>query len=221
MIDIAARIKAVKVAMALTGDGADTAQLVVVSKTQPVAAIEEALKAGHRIFGENRVQEAATKWPALKARYPGVELHLIGALQTNKTRAALELFDVIESLDRPKLARAIRKEIDRGAPSPQLFLQVNTGEESQKGGVPPAELPDLLELCRQELGLQIIGLMCIPPAGEEAAPHFKLLADMASRHDLPGVSMGMSGDYELACEMGATHVRVGTAIFGPRKTADA
>ena len=143
--------------MALAGGGADTAQLVVVSKTRSVAAIEEALKAGHRIFGENRVQEAATKWPALKARYPGVDLHLIGALQTNKTRAALDLFDVIETLDRPKLARAIRKEIDRGAPSPRLFLQINTGKEPQKGGVLPGDLPALLELGRQELGLPIPG----------------------------------------------------------------
>lgn len=221
MIDIAANIKAVKVAMAMDGDGPGTAQLVAVSKTRPVAVIEEALKAGHRIFGENRVQEAEAKWPALKARYADIELHLIGALQTNKTRAALDLFDVIETLDRPKLARAIKREIDRGAPTPWLFVQVNTGEEPQKGGVPPGELPALLELCRQDLGLRITGLMCIPPAGEEAALHFALLAKLARRHDLPNLSMGMSGDYELACDMGATHVRVGTAIFGPRETAGA
>ncbi len=221
MIDIAANIKAVKAAMAMDGDGPGTAQLVAVSKTRSPAVIEEALEAGHRIFGENRVQEAEAKWPALKARHQEIELHLIGALQTNKTRAALELFDVIQTLDRPKLARAIRREIDRGAPVPQLFVQVNTGEEAQKGGVPPGELPALLELCRQDLGLQITGLMCIPPLGEEAALHFALLAKLARRHDLPNLSMGMSGDYELACGMGATHVRVGTAIFGPRETAGA
>lgn len=221
MIDIAANIKAVKAAMAMDGDGPGTAQLVAVSKTRPAVVIEEALKAGHRIFGENRVQEAEAKWPALKARYADIELHLIGALQTNKTRAALDLFDVIETLDRPKLARAIKKEIDRGAPTSQLFVQVNTGEEAQKGGVPPGELPALLELCRHDLGLRISGLMCIPPLGEEAALHFALLAKLARRHDLPNLSMGMSGDYELACDMGATHVRVGTAIFGPRETAEA
>ncbi len=221
MSDIAANIKAVEATMATAGEGPGSAQLVAVSKTQPVAVIEEALEVGHRIFGENRVQEAESKWPDLKARYPDVELHLIGGLQTNKTRAALELFNVIQTLDRPKLARAIRKEIDRGAPSPHLFVQVNTGEEPQKGGVLPADLPALLELCRQNLGLQIIGLMCIPPAGEEAALHFALLAKLAKRHDLPNLSMGMSDDYELACDMGASHVRVGTAIFGPRKTAGA
>lgn len=222
MIDIGANIKgvndAIKEALEGAGRAAGAAQLVAVSKTQPVDQIVAALAAGQRIFGENRVQEAAEKWPALKADYPDIELHLIGGLQTNKTRQALDLFDVIQTLDRPKLARAIRKEIDRGAPSPQLFVQVNTGEEPQKGGLLPAELPPFLELCRQDLALDVAGLMCIPPAGEEAALHFALLAKLARRHDLSGLSMGMSADYELACGMGASHVRVGTTIFGPRQT---
>lgn len=216
MIDIAANIDAVKAAIEGAGGLPGEAQLVAVSKTQPVDRIEAALEAGQRIFGENRVQEAAAKWPALKARHADIELHLIGGLQTNKTRSALDLFDVIQTLDRPRLARAIRKEIDNGAPSPRLFVQVNTGEEPQKGGVLPADLPALLDLCRQDLALPVEGLMCLPPAGEEAALHFALLAKLARRHGLAGLSMGMSADYELACAMGATHVRVGTTIFGPR-----
>jgi hypothetical protein len=223
-IDIAANIEAVKTAMTEAakdaGRAAGGAQLVAVSKTQPVDRIELALAAGQRIFGENRVQEAEGKWPALKARHGDIELHLIGSLQSNKTRAALDLFDVIQTLDRPKLARAIRREIDNGASAPQLFVQVNTGEEPQKGGVLPADLPALLDLCRDELALHVVGLMCIPPAGEEAALHFALLAKLARRHGLSGLSMGMSADYELASAMGASHVRVGTTIFGARVTAD-
>ncbi len=190
---------------------------MAVSKTQPAEAIEAALQAGQKIFGENRVQEAEAKWPDLKARYADIELHLIGGLQTNKTRAALALFDVIQTLDRAKLARAIRKEIDNGAPAPGLFVQVNTGDEPQKGGVLMDALPALLDLCRHDLALDVRGLMCIPPAGEEAALHFALLAKLAQQHGLAGLSMGMSADYELAAAMGASHVRVGTAIFGPRQ----
>lgn len=213
MTDIAANIDLVTTSIEEEGG----AILVAVSKTQPVAAIEAALQAGQKIYGENRVQEAEAKWPGLKARYDDIELHLIGGLQTNKTRAALALFDVIQTLDRPRLARAIRKEIDRGAPAPRLFVQVNTGDEPQKGGVSLDELPSFLELCQGELALDVCGLMCIPPAGEEAALHFALLAKLARRHGLAGLSMGMSADYELAAAMGATHVRVGTAIFGPRQ----
>lgn len=221
-IDIAANLDAVNAAMALALEGAGRAagdaRLVAVSKTQPVEQIEAAIGAGQGIFGENRVQEAEAKWPALKASHPDTELHLIGGLQTNKLRQALDLFDVIQTLDRPKLARAIRREMDNGAPAPGLFVQVNTGEEPQKGGVLPDELPAFLDLCQKDLTLQIQGLMCIPPEAEEAALHFALLAKLARRHGLSGLSMGMSADYELACAMGATHVRVGTTIFGPRRT---
>lgn len=213
MTDIAANISTVQASIAEAGN----AVLVAVSKTQPAEAIEAALQAGQKIFGENRVQEAEAKWPDLKARYPEIELHLIGGLQTNKTRAALALFDVIQTLDRPKLARAIRKEIDHGAPAPCLFVQVNTGDEPQKGGVSLDELPSFLDLCHHDLALDVQGLMCIPPAGEEAALHFALLAKLARRHGLAGLSMGMSADYELAAAMGASHVRVGTAIFGSRQ----
>lgn len=226
MTDIAANIGGVKGAMALALEGAgrqaDEARLVAVSKTRSVSEIQAAIDAGQRIFGENRVQEAAAKWPALKAANPGVELHLIGGLQTNKTRQALELFDVIQTLDRPRLARAIRKELDRGGKDgsvPRLFIQVNTGEEAQKGGVAPGALADLLELCRDDLGLEIQGLMCLPPAGAEAAPHFALLAELSRKHGLSRLSMGMSADYALACAMGATDVRVGTSIFGVRQPA--
>lgn len=223
MTDIAANIERVKAAIAAAlkdaGRAAGAARLVAVSKTRSAAEIQAAIDAGQRIFGENRIQEARSKWPALKAANPETELHLIGSLQTNKTRQALELFDVIQTLDRPKLARAIRKEIDRAgqpAPVPRLFIQVNTGEEAQKGGISPAELPALLALCQDELELKIEGLMCIPPAGEGAAPHFALLAELAEKNNLPCLSMGMSADYERAAAMGATDVRVGTSIFGPR-----
>lgn len=201
-------------------------RLVAVSKVQPIESVIAALDAGHRIFGENRVQEATTKWPDLKSRYPDIELHLIGSLQTNKVKSALALFDVIQSLDRPKLARAISRAVKAdgtGLVAPRLFIQVNTGEEPQKGGVLPGELPALITLCRDELGLKIEGLMCIPPTGEEPALHFALLAKLAQRHGCAGLSMGlsmgMSSDFELAAEMGASHVRVGTAIFGERQTA--
>ena len=190
--------------------------VIAVSKGQPVAAIEAALSAGHRVFGENRVEEALTKWPALKERFPDVELHMIGALQTRKVRDAVGLFDVIQSLDRPKLARKLAAEMTAQNRVPALTIQVNTGEEPQKGGVVPSDLPGLLSLCRDELGLAISGLMCLPPADEEPSPHFALLVKLARRHGLETLSMGMSGDFEVAAALGATHVRVGTAIFGPR-----
>jgi pyridoxal phosphate enzyme (YggS family) len=191
--------------------------LVAVSKVQPVAKIEAALTAGHRVFGENRIQEAQSKWPALKALYPDVTLHLIGPLQTNKAKDAVALFDVIETLDRPKLAEALKQEMDRQDLHRPCYIQVNTGEESQKAGVALADVDFFVAKCRDDIGLNIVGLMCIPPADEEAALHFALLRDIARRNGLEFLSMGMSGDFEAAVELGATHVRVGTAIFGARE----
>ena len=190
--------------------------LVAVSKRQPDDRIDAALAAGHRIFGENKVQEAQNRWQHRKSDVPDLQLRLIGPLQTNKSEDACRLFDVIETLDRPKLAGALQKAIGKTGRTPILFIQVNTGEEPQKSGVVPSELETLLRLCREEHNLSIEGLMCIPPADEPAAPHFVLLAKLARRHGLAGVSMGMSGDYALAARLGATHVRVGTAFFGPR-----
>jgi hypothetical protein len=174
-----------------------------------------ALHAGQRVFGENRVQEAAAKWPALRAEWPGLELHLIGPLQSNKTGEAVALFDVIETVDRPKLAATLAGEMARAGRWPPCLIQVNTGEEPQKAGVAPAEAPALIELART-LKLPLKGLMCIPPAGQPPAPHFALLARIAGRHGLDWLSMGMSGDFETAIRLGATHVRVGSAIFGER-----
>jgi hypothetical protein len=190
--------------------------LVAVSKTHPAERIRLVLEAGHRIFGENRVQEAKAKWPQLRAEFSGIELHLIGPLQSNKAREALELFDVIHSLDRPRLAEALRAEIDRTGRAPVLFIQVNTGEEPQKAGVAPQDAPAFIAYCREELRLPVEGLMCIPPAKEAPAPHFALLAKLAHAHGLSYLSMGMSADFELAIRFGATHVRVGSAIFGER-----
>lgn len=190
--------------------------LIAVSKTQPVERLEEALAAGQRVFGENRVQEAAAKWPALRARHPDLELHLIGPLQTNKVRDAVALFDVIETVDRPKLAAALAAEIARSGRKPRCFIEINTGDEPQKAGIAPADLPALLAACRDEYRLPVAGLMCIPPVDEDPALHFALLADLARRHGLAEISMGMSGDFPLAVRFGATHVRVGTAIFGGR-----
>lgn len=190
--------------------------LIAVSKKQPADRIEEVLQAGHRRFGENRVQEAETRWTGYRTRCPDLTLHLIGALQTNKVRPAVALFDVIESIDRPKLARALAREMTETAKHPRCLIQVNTGEEAQKAGVLPTDLDDLVTLCRDELKLPLVGLMCIPPADEAPAPHFALLADMAARHGLDTLSMGMSGDFETAIRHGATQVRVGTAVFGER-----
>jgi len=191
--------------------------LVAVSKTQDAERILPVLDAGQRVFGENRVQEAKEKWPALKARWPDIELHLIGPLQSNKAREAVALFDAIHSLDRPKLAHALKAEFERVGRRPSLFIQVNTGEEPQKAGVAPLDASAFIALCRDELKLPVKGLMCIPPDGENPAPHFALLARIARAHALPWLSMGMSGDFESAIAFGATHVRVGTAIFGERE----
>lgn len=190
--------------------------LVAVSKTKPAEQILEALEAGQRIFGENYVQEAKAKWPGLKERFPDAELHMIGPLQSNKAREAVELFDVIQSLDRESLAKELSREIARAGKAPRLFVQVNTGEEAQKGGVLPTEADAFLQRCREVHGLVIEGLMCIPPAEEPPSPHFGLLAKIAARNGLKGLSMGMSADFEAAIQLGATHVRVGSAIFGAR-----
>ncbi|MBT8459513.1 MAG: YggS family pyridoxal phosphate-dependent enzyme, partial [Boseongicola sp.] len=183
------------------------ASLIAVSKVQPNERVEAVLQEGHRIFGENRVQEAQGKWPDFKARFEGVELHLIGPLQTNKARAAMELFEVIHTVDRPKLARALARLAEETGRCPDIFVQVNTGDEDQKAGVSGDEADALVAECR-ELGLPLKGLMCIPPIGEAAALHFALLAKIAARNDLKGLSMGMSGDFEDAIAHGATHVRV-------------
>lgn len=190
--------------------------LVAVSKTFGLEHIRPVLEAGQRIFGENRVQEAGEKWPELKIHYPDAELHLIGPLQSNKTREAVALFDVIETIDRPKIARAVAAEMARTGRMPRLLVQVNTGEEPQKAGVKPDELEEMLRLCREELGLTISGLMCIPPIDEEPALHFALLANLAQNYGVAELSMGMSADFETAIALGATHVRVGTALFGAR-----
>ena len=190
--------------------------LVAVSKTIPAEGIVPALEAGQRLFGENYVQESAAKWPALRERFPDVELHLIGPLQSNKAREAVALFDVIHSLDRPSLAAALAKEIGRAGKSPRLLVQVNTGEEPQKGGVLPGEADAFIKACRETYGLPVEGLMCIPPAEDLPSPHFAFLAKMAARNGLKTLSMGMSADFDPAIQLGATHVRVGTAIFGAR-----
>lgn len=200
-------------AAALAGRATDEVTLVAVSKTQPAAAIEPLIAAGQRDFGENRVQEALAKWPPLRERHPGLRLHLIGALQSNKADEAVALFDAIHSLDRLSLAGALGKAMEKAGRRPDCFVQVNIGEEPQKGGCAPDALPALLAAAR---GLPVVGLMCIPPAGVEAAPYFSLLAVLARRHGVAGLSMGMSADYETASMCGATHVRVGTALFGPR-----
>jgi len=190
--------------------------LVAVSKLQDEDKIHQALKTGHRIFGENRVQEAKAKWPQLRNSYPDIVLHLIGPLQTNKARDAVELFDVIESLDRLRLARALAEAMEKTDRCPDCFIQVNTGEEPQKIGALPAEVDALIAACRDDLGLPVVGLMCIPPHAEEPSLHFALLDEIARRNGLAGLSMGMSGDYPIAVRFGATHVRVGTGVFGPR-----
>jgi pyridoxal phosphate enzyme (YggS family) len=192
--------------------------LVAVSKTHGADRVRELLDAGQRVFGENRVQEAEEKFPALKAGYPDLKLHLIGPLQTNKAREAVALFDVIESVDRERLAATLAKEMARGGRRPDCYIQVNTGEEPQKAGVLPAEVDGFVAACRDTHKLPIMGLMCIPPVDEEPAPHFALLAKMAARNGLATISMGMSADYETAIRLGATHVRVGTALFGQRGT---
>jgi pyridoxal phosphate enzyme (YggS family) len=190
--------------------------LVCVTKTFPAEDVVPLLEAGHGIFGENRVQEAKSKWTALRAVYPGIELHLIGPLQSNKAREAVEIFDVIESVDRDKIAQALAKEITATGKRPRLLVQVNTGAEPQKAGVLPEEADAFIKACREQYGLEIAGLMCVPPVDQQASPHFALLAEIARRNGLKILSMGMSSDFELAIQLGATHVRVGSAIMGER-----
>ena len=197
------------------GRAPGSVRLIAVSKVQPNERVEAVLEQGHRVFGENKVQEATGKWPRFRERFEGVELHLIGPLQTNKARQAMELFDVIQTLDRPKLAKTLARLKEETGHCPTLYVQVNTGEEPQKAGVLPAEVDGFIGDCRA-LGLPVVGLMCIPPVEEEPSLHFALLAKIAARNGLDELSMGMSGDFESAIAQGATSVRVGSAIFGAR-----
>ena len=220
MSDAPARLAEVRLAIARAEADAlrpaGSVALVAVSKTFGPEAIEPVLAAGQRVFGENRVQEAQGKWPDLKAVFPDVELHLIGPLQSNKVKEAVALFDVIHTVDRPSVAQALAKEIARQGKAPRLLVQVNTGEEAQKAGVVPQVADAFIAACRDDYGLAINGLMCIPPVEQSPGPHFALLAKIAARNGLSMLSMGMSSDFETAIEVGATHVRVGSAIFGTR-----
>ena len=198
------------------GRDPSTVSLIAVSKTCEAAGIVPVIEAGQRVFGENRVQEAKGKWPALKLRWPEIQLHLIGPLQTNKAADAVSLFDTIHTVDRPKLALALANEMRKQAVVRQVFIQVNTGKEPQKAGVPPEEVHGFHQFCRDEAGLKVIGLMCIPPADQSPQTHFEMLAGLARELALPCLSMGMSGDFATAIGHGATHVRVGSAIFGVR-----
>lgn len=221
MEDIAENLARVKSRMAeaarAAGRRPEDVTLVAVSKTQPADAIGRVLAAGHMTFGENRLQEVEEKWPALKETHPGARLHLIGPLQRNKARRAMELCDVIETVDRPKLAHALARLMEETGHRPDCYLQVNTGEEPQKAGIPPKNADGFIALCRDELALPVRGLMCIPPVDEEPSLHFALLREIATRNGLSGLSMGMSADFEIAIQFGATLVRVGTAIFGARR----
>lgn len=218
--DASARLQSVRdeIARAAAIAGRDPADvtLIAVSKTHDADAIRPLIEAGQRVFGENRVQEAAAKWPALRAETPDIELHLVGQLQSNKAEEAVALFDAIHALDRPSLADALARAIEKTGRRPTLFIQVNIGEEDQKGGCAIDDLPALLAHARAA-GLEIAGLMCVPPLGLDAAPWFALLAKIAREHGLAGLSMGMSSDYRTAVTIGATHVRVGTALFGDRE----
>ena len=209
----------IKERVARAGAGAGRAPgsvaIVAVSKVQPRDRVEAVLEEGHRLFGENRVQEAAERWPPFQARYAGIALHLVGPLQTNKARQAMEMFAAVHSLDRPKLARTLARLVQETGRCPDIFVQVNTGEEPQKAGVLPADADGFVAECRA-LDLPVRGLMCIPPVDEEPSLHFALLAKIAARNGLEGLSMGMSGDFERAIALGATHVRIGSAIFGER-----
>ena len=213
----------VEIARACREAGRDPAgvTLVAVSKTFDAAAIEPAISAGQRVFGENRVQEAKAKWPPLLSRHPGLELHLVGALQSNKAKDAIQLFDAIHSVDRASLAEALGKEIAKQGRRPLLFVEINTGAEPQKAGVLPQQADAFLAACRDRYGLVISGLMCLPPQNEAPAPHFALTAKLARRNGLALLSMGMSADYPTAIAFGATHIRIGTAIFGARARAQA
>lgn len=205
-------------AEAAAGRQSGSVRLIAVSKVQPLDRVESVLLAGHRLFGENYVQEAAGKWPALRARFGAVAVHMIGPLQTNKAKQAVELFDAIHSVDRIGLAEKLAKLAQARGASPELFIQVNTGAEPQKAGILPQDLDGFVAQCRS-LDLPLQGLMCIPPEAEDSTPHFALLAEMAARNGLSGLSMGMSGDFEAAIAAGATHIRVGSAIFGARAYA--
>jgi pyridoxal phosphate enzyme (YggS family) len=220
---VAANLSAIRARIAAQkGPGlAARVELIAVSKTHPAEAVIAAAEAGQLLFGENRVQEAAAKFPALRVRYPDLKLHLIGPLQTNKVKLAVETCDAIQTVDRDKLAAALAGELAKQGKRLDLFVQVNTGEETQKAGILPADADDFIRRCRDQYRLPIVGLMCIPPAEEHPAPHFALLREIARRQNLiqggiDQLSMGMSGDYETAIQFGATHVRVGTAIFGAR-----
>jgi len=210
LAEIVARVRA---AEAAAGRESGAVTLIAVSKVQPLDRVEAVLEQGHRCYGENYVQEAAGKWPDLQARFGKVDLHMIGPLQTNKAKVAVDLFDAIHSVDRPSLAEKLARLAQERGRSPALYVQVNTGEDPQKAGVLPADLDGFLASCRG-MDLPIAGLMCIPPEGEDAAPHFAMLAELAARNGLSGLSKGMSGDFEAAIAAGATHVRVGSAIFG-------
>jgi len=219
--DVAANLIQVRAAIATAakecGRKVEDVTLVAVSKTHDTARIRPALEAGQRVFGENRVQEAGEKWPGLRADFANVTLHLIGPLQTNKAEDAVRLFDVIESIDRPKLARALAVAMEKTGRRPQCYVQINTGGEPQKAGASPLAADALIAACRGEYGLDLVGLMCIPPFGENPASHFTLLGEIARRNGIKNLSMGMSGDFETAIRFGATHVRVGTLIFGERE----
>ena len=220
MADAAERLEhvlsAIGSAEAEAGRDKGSVHLIAVSKTFGPEAIEPVLAAGQRLFGENRVQEAVAKWPGLLQLYPDASVHLIGPLQTNKAKDAVALFDAVHSLDRERLAAALAKEFDKQDRRPELFVEVNTGEEEQKAGVSPKQTAGFVETCRTQYGLEISGLMCIPPLEDAPGPHFALLAKIASECGLKNLSMGMSADFETAIAFGATHVRIGTAVFGPR-----
>jgi PLP dependent protein len=216
LLDIIQRIDT---ATEAAGRPPGSVQLIAISKLQPPERVRAVLEAGHRVFGENRVQEAEGRWPAFQEEFGPLELHLVGPLQTNKLGKALDFFDTIHSLDRHSLARKLANAVQARGSSPTLFVQVNTGREPQKAGVDPDGLDDFLATCRDSYALPVFGLMSIPPAEEDPAPHFLMLRDLASRHGLAGLSMGMSADFEAAIAFGATHVRVGSAIFGAREPA--
>ena len=219
--DVVARLRAVRERIAVVeaeaGREPGSVTLVAVAKTHPAEAVRRAIDAGHRAFGENRVQEAKSKWRGLREAAPDAALHLIGPLQTNKARDAVSLFDRIETVDRPRLAAALAREMDRTGRRPSCLIEVNTGEEAQKAGVLPAKADEFIAACREEYGLPVEGLMCVPPLDEEPALHFALLAEIARRNGLECLSMGMTADFETAIRFGATHVRLGTAVFGPRR----
>lgn len=215
LADIKARIAAAERA---AGRPEGSVALIAVSKIQPLDRVVSVLEAGHSVFGENYVQEAAGKWPDLRARFPGTKVHMIGPLQTNKAKTALELFDAIHTLDRPSLAEKLSRLVQARGVAPELFVQVNTGSEPQKAGVLPEDADGFIAACRM-LDLPVTGLMCIPPDGEDSAPHFRMLAEIAERNGVSALSMGMSSDFEVAIAHGATHVRVGSAIFGARVMA--